>query len=160
MKLVNQLVSLISKHKPLKATLALAGFLFTTATFSVASTVLTATKASAELITSRGFGVSLNTNNNKYQEIIHNGFQPIYFRHTHNLVNFLRFVNQNLDGCLNTEVQENASTPTTNILVLNPSYGLVTLLTWIKTGKCLIKEMVTYSIDSKTLDYASQQTCQ
>jgi hypothetical protein len=50
--------------KALKATLAITGFLLTTATLSIASTVLTANKASAELITSRGFGVSLNTNYN------------------------------------------------------------------------------------------------
>jgi hypothetical protein len=64
MKLSTRLFSLISKNKPLKATLAITGFLLTTATLSIASTVLTANKASAELITSRGFGVSLNTNYN------------------------------------------------------------------------------------------------
>jgi hypothetical protein len=64
MKLSTRLFSFISKNKPLKATLAITGFLLTTATLSIASTVLTANKASAELITSRGFGVSLNTNYN------------------------------------------------------------------------------------------------
>jgi hypothetical protein len=64
MKLSSRLVSLISKTKALKATLAITGFWLTTATLSIASTVLTANKASAELITSRGFGVSLNTNYN------------------------------------------------------------------------------------------------
>jgi hypothetical protein len=68
MKLSSRLFSLISKKKALKATLALTGFLLTTATLSIASTVFTANKASAELITSRGFGVSLNTNYN-YRKI-------------------------------------------------------------------------------------------
>jgi hypothetical protein len=50
--------------KALKATLALTGFLLTTATFSVASTLLTIPQAKAELFMTRDFGVALNTNNN------------------------------------------------------------------------------------------------
>jgi hypothetical protein len=64
MKLSSRLFSLISKKKALKATLAITRFLLTTATLSIASTVLTANKASAELITVRDYNFSLNTNAN------------------------------------------------------------------------------------------------